>query len=455
MQFKQFNDSNIFRRWAAALLVAGFCHPLAAGAAAADPAAADADRIAVLEQKLDQSLRLIGELSGRVRDLEAQVSVKGTPPATQGSSAVEGPAARAVPAEAQGATEQRLQAVEETVTQIAAGAGQRAEDTGLPLHGFADVGVGNHNASFPEHKGFDVGALDFFLTPRLGARTRALFELNFEVGEDGGVGVDLERAQIGYQFSDSATVWLGRFHTPYGYYNTAFHHGQQIATSLRRPRFLQFEDQGGILPAHTVGAWLTGSQRVGDARLTYDFYVGNSQRITGGSLDMNNPGNAHGNVIVGGNAGVLFSGLLDGLKLGVHAFTTRIEDQDLLPAYSTRVRSYGAYAVYDTDRWEHLAEFYVFDDENLSGPGGSQRSEAGFIQLGYRAGWYTPYARFERASLQQSDHFFAAQRFGASYHRYAVGLRFDLDLRSALKLELAQTEDTNRDFISYDEALIQ
>ncbi|MDB6045799.1 MAG: hypothetical protein JWM63_4350 [Gammaproteobacteria bacterium] len=445
MQSKQLSDSHGIRRWAAVLLLGGCCHPFVARAALDDT-----DRVAVLEQKLDQSLRLIGELSARVRDLETQVAAQNSQAVTAG-----GPALGGAAPESQTATEQRLVAVEQTVTQIAAGAGQRAEDTGLPLHGFADVGVGNHNANFPEHKGAAVGSLDFFLTPRLGTRTRALFELNFETAEDGAIGVDLERAQIGYQFSDSATVWLGRFHTPYGYYNTAFHHGQQIATSLRRPRFLQFEDQGGILPAHTVGAWLTGSERIGDARLTYDFYVGNSQRITGRSLDMNNPGNAHGSAIVGGNVGVLLGGALDGLKLGVHAFTTRIEDQDLIPAYVTRVRSYGAYAVYDTDRWEHIAEFYVFDDENLSGPAGSHRSEAGFIQLGYRAGRSVPYARFERAALQQSDNFFAAQHSGTSYHRYALGIRFDLDLKSALKLELAQTQDSDRDFISYDEALLQ
>src|SRR2546429_9694279 len=85
---------------------------------------------------------------------------------------------------------------------------KHAEDTtGMPMHGFADVGVGNHNAEFPQYQGADIAELDFFLTPRLGSRTRALFELNFEVGSDGSVGVDLERAQIGLRFSESPTVW--------------------------------------------------------------------------------------------------------------------------------------------------------------------------------------------------------------------------------------------------------
>src|SRR5579862_7501495 len=301
------------RPWLGAVLVAGLGHTLVTQAAPDD-----SDRIAVLEQKLDQSLQLIRELSARVHELEAQKGVSpASAPAPGGTAAVApaATAAAAAPASAGSAqtvgaappnpqdTSQRLTQIEQTVNKMAANAGQHAEDRGRPMPGFADVGVGNHNAEFPEYKGADIAELDFFLTPRLGTNTRALFELNFEVGEDGAVGVDLERAQIGYQFGDSATVSLGRFHTPYGYYNTAFHHGQQIATSLRRPRFIEFEDHGGIMPAHTVGLWVTGSERLGDEKLTYDVYIGNSQRITGGTpttggtLDMNNPGNTHGSAI--------------------------------------------------------------------------------------------------------------------------------------------------------------
>ena len=443
--------ANRGRSWVGALLVAGLGHALVTHAAAND-----SDRIAVLEQKLDQSLQLIRQLSARVQDLEADKR-SGTAAAAPPAAAAQPPAAAAPPGAAAATppdTAQRLAKVEQTVNQMAASAGQHAEE-GLATHGFADVGIGNHNAEFSKYQGADVGELDFFLTPRLGSRTRALFELNFEVGSDGTVGVDLERAQIGYQFADSATVWLGRFHTPYGYYNTAFHHGQQIATSLRRPRFIDFEDHGGIMPAHTVGAWLTGSERVGDQRLTYDVYLGNSQRITGGALDMNNAGNTHGSTIVGGNLGLLLSGALDGLKVGVDAFQTRIEDEDQSPAYVTQVRSFGTYAAYDTDNWEDIAEFHVFSNQDLTGHTGTHHSDAGFVQIGYRAGRYTPYARYERGAFQQSDRFFAAQTNGSSYYREALGLRFDVDLVSALKLELAETRLTDRVIGSYDEALLQ
>jgi hypothetical protein len=465
------------RSWPCVLLVACLGHSV--------PAAADteADQIAELRKELEQSMQMIRELSQKVHDLEARAAQQsataaaapgGTPAAPAAAQVPAAPArpapAAPAPAAAAGAPPaapataeaSRLTQLEQTIAQMAANAWQRAEDTGMPMHGFADVGVGTHNPEFPDYRGANIAELDFFLTPRLGARTRALFELNFEVGSDGTVGVDLERAQIGYQFSDSATIWLGRFHTPYGFYNTAFHHGQWIAIGLRRPRFIEFEDHGGIMPAHTVGLWLTGSERLGDMKVTYDAYVGNSQRIFNGILDMNNAGVSRGSAIVGGNLGLLPGGVLDGLKVGVDAFQTRIEDQDPTPTafpqvspYFTRVKSYGAYAVYDTDRWEDIAELHFFDNTDLTGNTGSHHSDAGFIQVGYRGGRYTPYARYERGSFQQSDPYFAAQINGNSYNREALGVRFDIDLSSALKMEFAKTSFTDRIIRTYGEALVQ
>jgi hypothetical protein len=422
---------------------------LCAALCAATPALgaeADADRLAAMQRQLDQSLKMIEALSARVRELEAH-----QPGAAQVAAA---PAA----APAAATRDARLETVEQRVQQIeTANAARHGDETSLPIHGFADVGAGTYNPYNPELKGANVGNLDFYLAPKLGERTLSLFELNFEVSTDGSVGVDLERAQIGYQFSDNATVWLGRFHTPFGYMNTAEHHGSWVSTALRRPKFLLFEDQGGVLPNHTVGAWMTGAVRAGDGKLAYDAYVGNAQEILDGVLDMRNGGNAHGNPIVGGRVGYRLGGALDGLTFGVHAFVDKVQD-DQAPADVTRVKMYGAYAVYDTDLWEHIAEFYAFNDEDLSGSSGSHRSEAGFVQLAYRAPWGVPYVRYERASLQQSDPFFAQQtsvEAGASYYRTAVGLRFDVDPKAALKFEFANTHTTDRAPDEYNAALVQ
>ena len=420
-----------------------------------------------LQQKLDESLKAIEALTERVRDLEARqagTAVAATPAPAAGSPApAAAPPARAVAAPAPGAAatpgatvSARIEALSQQLDQLETGNASRGiQDTGLPLHGFADVGVSTHNPINPDLKGFTVGNLDFYLTPRLSDRGRALFEMNTEVSSVGSVGVDLERAQIGYQLADQATFWLGRFHSPYGYVNTALHHGAWVNNSLRRPAFLQFEDSGGVLPAHTVGLWVTGAPRVGLGKLQYDAYVGNSQQIIDGVLDMRTAGNTHGNLIVGGRLGYLFNaGAAEGLTLGVHAFSARIGD-NALPANLTRVLSYGGYTVYDTDQWENIAEFYLFDDEDLSGTSGKHHSRAGFVQLGYRASWGVPYARYEFTSLDQADNYFAAQNTGYSYHRSALGLRFDLSPDAAVKLEFADTQLTDRSRDQYGAGLMQ
>jgi len=429
------------------------------GATAQDPQAA---QLAEMQRKLDASLKAIDALNRRVSDLESQLAASKAAATNAPAAANAAPAGAPAATPAPAANDTRLESAEQKIEQLEReNAARSGEDTGPPLHGFADVGVGTRNPINPDLSGFFVGNLDFYLTPHLGDRTRALFELNTEVGPDGSVDVDLERAQIGYQFNDYATTWLGRFHTPYGYVNTALHHGAWVNDTLRRPKFLQFEDNGGVLPAHTVGLWTTGAWRSGSGRWLYDAYVGNSQEIVDGTLDMQNAGSNPFKLMGGGRIGYQINdGAADGLTLGVHALSAHIVDPTPpVPGYygasTVRLLVYGAYAVYDTDQWENIAELYLFDNEDQSFGSGTHHSAAGFVQLGYRTPWGIPYARYERAALSQQDPYFYEQLSGGSYWRAALGLRFDLDLKSAIKFELADTRFTDRNVYEYGEGLVQ
>ncbi len=366
------------------------------------PAAADSVSDAKLEElqkKLDQSMKMIEALGARVKELEGHASMG---PVAAGAAPAPNP--------------QRLEAVEQKVAQIeTANATRQSDDSGLPIHGFADVNVGNHNLYFPYAKGTNVGSLDFYLAPKLGDRVVSLAELIFETGPDGHVGTDLERFQIGYQFNDQATVWVGRFHTPYG-----------------------------VMPAHTTGVWVTGAQREANGKFLYDFYVGNGQQIQGGTLDMQTGGNGHGAAIAGTRLSYQFTGgAVDGLLVGVNGFTDKVNDDSSTNPALVRLNMVGAYAVYDTDTWEHIIEAYSFHNKNLNGSPGTHRSEAWFAQFGYRAGWGVPYIRYERAMLDQSDPYFNEQTFGASYYRSALGVRFDINAKASIKFEVAHTRNTD------------
>ncbi len=441
---------------ASLLLTVTFCAPNAVLAQTSTD-----ERIQQLEDKLDRSLKLIEQLNARVKELESEragATAQVTPPPS-GPSAAPAAAPVVAPGAAQPAgppepMQQRLDSLEQQLAQVsAANAAHSSGLFGVPLHAFADVAIGNHTAYEPGLKGANIGALDMYLNPQIGDHTRALFELAFEVDEAGQVEPDLERAQIGYQFSDAATVWIGRFHTPFGYYNTAFHHGQEIATSLRRPRMVAFEDQGGILPNHTVGAWLNGAVRLDDGRVTYDAFIGNGQRIIDGTIDPRSGGLDFGGAIFGGNLGYVFGEPLSGLKVGISGFRSRVTD-DTVPGRITQVDNLGVYFDYDTDRFEHIGELYRFNNRDWSAGGPGHSSTAGFLQLAMRWPLFTPYVRYERAALDQTDNYFALQDNGSSYYRFALGLRFDVDSRSALKLEFAHTKNTDRIVDSWNDALL-
>ena len=425
------------------LLPLAFSLLTATGAAFAQAQAVPADATQ-LERRLEQSLKLIDALSARVEALEKQLAQSQKPGSGPATSAAASQAPAGAASASTATTTARVEELERTVNQLTSAQGRDTRDTGLPLHGFADVGWSQVRHPAPGQKsGFAVGSLDFYLTPELG-KVRTLVELNVGVEADGETAIDLERAQLGYAFSDQLTLWLGRFHTPFGYWNMAFHHGAQIQPSVSRPRMLDFEDEGGILPVHTTGLWGTGSVRTSTGRLSYHLYAGNGTRLHDGELDPNPSGDDNGNRVVGFAMQNRFNGALDGLTVGINGLRQMVTAYDATdaPLARTRLAMVGAHAVYDNEGWELIAEGYRLRNTDLSGASGSHGSSAGYLHLSHNiADRWTPYLRLERASLDQADSYFALNANGRSYTRQVLGLRYDTDPRAALKFEWNRTRD--------------
>jgi hypothetical protein len=402
-------------------------------AASAWAGQSEAQRIAELEKKLEKSMVLIQELSSRLAAVEGKADNAATTATTAATTAA--------PVNAKlVAQDSRIDQLEKTIVQVSDNAAKK-HDLGLPLHGFADVGYA-HSSNDPDGRkgGFTLGNLDIYLTPEFGDRVKSLVELVFEYGPEGTLATDLERVQFGYTFSDALTLWAGRFHTPYGYWNTAFHHGAQIQTAVTRPRFVSFEDQGGILPAHAVGLLASGGVRMGSGKLQYDAYLANGNSISSGVLDFNAYKDDNSNKLVGGNVRYAFGDSLEGLTAGLHGFTEQIDSKDIGATVSTKVNMFGAFAVLDRDNWEFISEYYRFRNKDDTNGTGTHTSWAGFAQLGYTfADTWTPYVRFEKTSLDQADNYFALQDSGRSYKSQVVGLRYNINQQSALKVEFNQT----------------
>lgn len=414
------------------------------------------DRIKSLEERLESNQRLIEQLQRRVEELERSTRQAKEPVAA--APAASSPVAATAPAKTAAETEQAraISDLRNSIDQISEGLSKRSSDTGLPVHGFADIGAAYSSKEDPQRlRGFNVGTFELYLTPQFGSRVKSLFELAFEIDEGGHAEFELERLQLGYAFNDALTLWGGRFHTPFGLWNTSFHHGANLQTSIFRPRFIDFEDKGGIIPAHSVGLWASGKTALGPGKITYDAYVSNGPRVRERMLDFNaftddNPGK-----MLGLNVGYQPSGALHGLSVGLHGFgsTVDVHANDSTVLSRTRLRMYGGYAGYDASDWEVIGEYYRFDNTD-DRSGTSHRSSAWFLQVGRTFGSITPYARYERTSLDPADAYFASQSTGRSYRRAVVGARYAVDGRSSFKFELSSTRESAADLIDGNGLLV-
>ena len=142
----------------------------------------------------------------------------------------------------------------------------------------------------------------------------------------------------------------------------------------------------------------------------------------------------------------------------MHGLSQQVDSNDNSTFVSTKTNVYGAFAVLDKGNWEVISEYYRFSNKDLSGATGTHSSWAGFAQAGYTLGEnWTPYVRLEKAVLDQTDNYFLGQNSGRSYQRQALGLRYNLNAQSALKVELNQTKEEQIDLSQHktNEVLLQ
>jgi hypothetical protein len=367
-----------------------------------------------------------------------------------------------------------MTAFAETSVDEEGGGNQLEKLTGAPVHGFANMGYGNDSSKDFHRRyarGFYLNNLDLYFSPDLGSRVRFLAEVVFEPdAQDQQPSFDAERLQAGYVFSKNLTAWVGRFHTPIGYYVIAYHHGMQLQTAVEKPRFLDFEDHYGVLPVHTNGLWLNGNVTLGDQRIALMAWLGNSDRIvTDGTgygngfatldFDMHHNDNSH--LAAGARVNWIASGALDGLQVGATVLHEKVDYMgngtpaygktggvnDTTPnpntggSFSSNFMMYGIHAVYEAHKIEFLNEIYSFHNSNLAAPGNpGYTSMAGYSQLAYWINdFHAPYIRYERAAFNLNDPYFFGQYNGLPYTKGAVGYRYSLNDSAALKFEFSET----------------
>src|SRR5581483_5822478 len=139
-----------------------------------------------------------------------------------------------------------------------------AEYPSLHISGFANIDFAAQDKS-EGPRGFDEGQFVLHLASALSPRVNFFGELSLTPRADAGTGnppatgfnAEGERAIIRFDQSDQLKVSFGRYHTPINWWNTAYHHGEWLQTTISRPEMVQFG--GKFIPVHFVGALVEGS----------------------------------------------------------------------------------------------------------------------------------------------------------------------------------------------------
>ncbi|MDE2140918.1 MAG: hypothetical protein KGJ84_00730 [Elusimicrobia bacterium] len=317
--------------------------------------------------------------------------------------------------------------------------------------GFGSVTLsrGGSGASELTRQGaFGLDPLVLHIHENVSDRSDFMAELALDHAAGGGTVLDAERYQIGYRRSDLLGVTAGRMHNILGYWNTAYHHGTFLQTTVARPGFLRFEDDGGVLPLHIVGAAASGRAEFARGLLKYDAMAGNGPRLAGvGAAGAQLvPGNTSGDGRAGRAAAfklVFEPEALPGAGVGVSGDVGQERGYSAAAAdlQVARIRQdvYAAELYYVGERPEFLAEVYRFQDKGLGGPvvGPSRGATAYYVQFSYglgKDGAWRPYARQEALTRRDDDALFSVLGF-QPYHSWIAGVKWTMAARSALKLE--------------------
>jgi hypothetical protein len=294
-----------------------------------------------------------------------------------------------------------------------------AQDT--QIRGFVDVTYRTGSKGSPA-PAFGLGQYDLFITSKLTPQFRFVGETVFEY-EDGGFIVDVERVIISYAPREWFKAGVGKHHTPIGFWNNAYHHGAVMQPTIERPLMFKFEDEGGVLPIHTVGLLLSGNN-ISAAHLTYDFLVGNGIGST--PISDNNRSNSY--------TAELRSQVTSTLEIGVSGYSDRAGVGTVNLAGDTLALNMtqhmlGSFVTYLGSRNEIIAEYQRV--MNRSQGASSHGTDAWFVYAGHRFGPFVPYARYDMLAYQPGDPYFVPNDTKMAL----IGARYDFGPMTTVKLE--------------------
>jgi hypothetical protein len=306
----------------------------------------------------------------------------------------------------------------------------------LRIAGFSDFNLGASDLR-GSRSGFTEGQFILHLNSNLTPKVSFMGELSLTARADAGTGVpaatgfnaEVERSIIRFEHDDYLKVSFGRYHTPINYWNTTFHHGQWLQTTVGRPEMVQFS--GRFIPVHFIGGLVEGAIVGNGLNFNYNFGLGNGRGSVisrgGDAGDINNSRAWLVNMFVKPDK-------LYGLQAGGSAY------RDKISAGGRDYREWitSAHVVWNRETPEIIAEFTNINHENLTTAAPISNSQAYYIQAAYRLPIlekkWKPYYRFEYIHIPRADALFQSQGI-PNLAGSVAGARYDLSSFAALKFE--------------------
>ena len=382
---------------------------------ARDPDAPESDK-----ETIKALLHRVEQLETRVAQLEARQN-----PASQAQSS-------AAPAPSASAAQTPPAVTEPTQEQQPGPMLEQRMDTRtlMQIRGFGDMTFHGSDAH-GTHTAFSLGQLNLFVTSDISEKFRLLSEIVFEADPANSFGVDVERLLLQYSMNDYFNLSVGRYHTDIGYYNTAYHHSAWLQTAVGRPLLFQFEDNGGMLPIHNVGASLSGAIPSGKLGLHYVAEVGNGRASSSPQAE------AVQNVVDENNGKAVNFALfarpnaVHGLQVGFSAYHDSLHPVGI-PTIGETI--FDAYGILQRPSFEWLNEALLI---RHAVQGGHVFDTPGFYsQVSKAFGQYRPYFRYQYVNESPQEPMFP---FVGLQHGPSVGLRYDATEAVALKLQYDRT----------------
>jgi hypothetical protein len=316
---------------------------------------------------------------------------------------------------------------------------QSTEDAASPdmtlpefnIMGFGDITYVSKDGSNGD--GFVIGQAVAHLTASLGDSFAVFGEFSL-TGKDSEYSIEAERLMVKYDFSDRFKLSAGRYHTPIGYWNSGFHHGAWLQTTVSRPEVVKFGSK--VVPIHFVGVLLEGSLSSTDLGLSYKAGYGNGR---------------HGNIARAGDAGDINDDKawilqlrskpkkIFGLEVGLGFYSDEVS-LPTSPNVDEKITS--VYVAWTKETPEVIFEYIHSEHELVTDSSASGGVDAWYGQVAYRLpgkrSQWKPYARVEQTDVDSSNPLLGSE--GLDYDAGILGVRWDFNPYAAIKAEYRNEE---------------